>query len=77
MAGVVLHQRLAQRGVGGVLEPAVDGCVDLVSGGVSVVPVRRFYVRPYDLRDVGRFDGDDRPAVPRGHRRSARLVMFS
>ena len=76
MAGVVRQQRLTQRLVGGVLEPAVDCRVNFVSGRVGLVAVRRFHVRPHHLRDVGSLDGDDRPAMPRGHRCGMRLVMF-
>ena len=76
MAGVVLQQRLAQSRVGGILKPAVDGRADLVAGGISLLAEPRLHERPRHLGDVWRLDRDDGSAVPRGHRRVSRFVVF-
>ena len=76
VAGVVLQQRLAERRVGGVLEPTVDGRPDLVPGGVGVFPVRLLHVRAHHLRDVGRLDLDGESVHLRGHRCVARGVVL-
>ena len=76
VADVVLHQPLAQRRVGGVLEPAVDGRVDLVSRGVGIVTVCLFHVRPRHLRNVGRLHLDGEPVQRRAHRRVVGFVVL-
>ena len=76
MSGVIVQQPLAQRRVGGALEPAVEGRPDLVPGGVGVFPVRLLHVRAHHLRDVGRFDLDGESVHLRGHRRVAGGVVL-
>ena len=76
VTGVILEQRLAQRRVRRALELAVEGRVDLVSGGVHVIPVRLFHVRTDHFRDVGRFDLDREPVDLRGDRRIAGGVVL-
>ena len=76
MTGVILEQRLAQRRIRRALELAVEGCVDLVSGGVHVVPVRLFHVRTHHFRNVGRFDLDREPVDSCAHRRIAGGVVL-
>ena len=76
MAGVVLQQRLAQRRVGGALEPAVEGGPDLVAGGVDLLAVVLLHVRAHHLRDVGRLDLDGETVHLRGHRGVAGFVVL-
>ena len=76
MTRVVLQQPLAQRRVGGALEPAVEGRPDPVPAGVGVFPVRLLHVRAHHLRDVGRLDLDGESVDLRGHRRVAGGVVL-